>query len=83
MLLNILLLICSLIVLANSCKNSDQLDGSFQLSVTTDTASASIGDLITYKIITYNIGNKYFEIAWKHLLLTQILRGFLVHFQTQ
>jgi cbb3-type cytochrome oxidase subunit 3 len=63
MLLNRLLLICSLIVLANSCKNSDQLDGSFQLSVTTDTASASIGDLITYKIITYNIGNKYFEIA--------------------
>ena len=62
MLLNRLLLICFLIVLTNSCNNNDHFGGSFQLSVTTDTTRASIGDLISYKIITQNIGNKYFKI---------------------
>ena len=62
MLINRLLLIFSLIVLSNSCKNNEHLNGSFQLSVTTDTTRASIGDLISYKIITQNIGDKYFKI---------------------
>ena len=62
MILNRLLLICSLIVLTNSCNNNDHFGGSFQLSVTIDTTRASIGDLISYKIITQNIGNKYFMI---------------------
>jgi hypothetical protein len=62
MLIYRLLLIFSLIVLSNSCKNNEHLNGSFQLSVTTDTTRASIGDLISYKIITQNIGDKYFKI---------------------
>jgi len=62
MLIYRLLLIFSLIVLSNSCKNNEHLNGSFQLSVTIDTTRASIGDLISYKIITQNIGDKYFKI---------------------
>ena len=57
-----LLLICSLIFFVESCSNSD-LNGSFQLSATTDTTKASIGDLISYKIITHNIKDNYFEIS--------------------
>ena len=66
MLLNRLLVICFFIVLINSCKNS-HLNGSFQLSVITDTTKASIGDLISYKIITQNIGDKYFEIEQQNI----------------
>ena len=55
-------LICSLIFFIESCSNSD-LNGSFQLSATTDTTKASIGDLISYKIITHNIKDNYFEIS--------------------
>jgi len=62
MLIYRLFLIFSLIILCNSCKNSEHLNGSFQLSVTTDTTRASIGDLISYKITTQNLGNKYFKI---------------------
>ena len=62
MLIYRLLLIFFLIILSNSCKNSQHLLGSFQLSVTTDTTRASIGDLISYKITTQNLGNKYFKI---------------------
>ena len=68
MLLNRLLVIFSFIVLINSCKNSDHLNRSFQLSVITDTTKASIGDLISYKIITQNIGDKYFEIEQPKIL---------------
>ena len=57
-----LLLICSLIFFIESCSNSD-INGSFQLSATTDTTKASIGDLISYKIITHNIKDNYFEIS--------------------
>ena len=62
MLIYRLFLIFSLIILSNSCKNSEHLKSSFQLSVTTDTTRASIGDLISYKITTQNLGNKYFKI---------------------
>ena len=62
MLIYRLFLIFSLIMLSNSCKNSEHLNGSFQLSVATDTTRASIGDLISYKITTQNLGNKYFKI---------------------
>ena len=62
MLIYRIFLIFSLIILSNSCKNSEDLNGSFQLSVTTDTTRASIGDLISYKITTQNLGNKYFKI---------------------
>ena len=62
MLIYRLFLIFSLIILSNSCNNSEHLNGSFQLSVTTDTTRASIGDLISYKITTQNLGNKYFKI---------------------
>ena len=75
MLLNRLLVICSFIVLINSCKNSDHLNGSFQLSVITDTTKASIGDLISYKIITQNIGDKYFEIEQPKILEPLELRN--------
>ena len=57
-----LLLIFSLVALNNSCKNSENPHGSFQLTAATDTTKASIGDLVSYKIITQNLGNKYFEI---------------------
>ena len=62
MLLKGILSICSLILLIISCSNSD-LNKSFQLSTTIDTTRASIGDLISYKVLTHNIGNKYFDIS--------------------
>ena len=62
MLIYRILLIFSLIILSNSCKNSQLPHGSFQLSVTTDTTRVSIGDLISYKISTQNLGSKYFKI---------------------
>ena len=62
MLLKRILSICSLILLIISCSNSD-LNKSFQLSTTIDTTRASIGDLISYKVLTHNIGNKYFDIS--------------------
>ena len=60
MLLKRILSICSLILLIISCSNSD-LNKSFQLSTTIDTTRASIGDLISYKVLTHNIGYKYFD----------------------
>ena len=62
MLLNRLFLIPYLIFLTNSCNNNDYSNSSVQLTVTTDTTRASIGDLISYKIFTHNIGDKYFQI---------------------
>ena len=62
MLLKRILSICSLILLIISCSNSD-LNKSFQLTTTIDTTRASIGDLISYKVLTHNIGNKYFDIS--------------------
>ena len=46
----------------NTCGKDDSLNGSFQLSVSTDTSSAAIGDLIKFRIQTEFLGENYLVI---------------------
>ena len=52
----------SLISLLNTCGKYEDVNGSFQLSVSTDTSFAAIGDLINFRIQTKFIGDNYFVI---------------------
>ena len=51
-----------LILFLNTCGKDDSLNGSFQLSVSTDTSSAAIGDLIKFRIQTKFLGDNYLVI---------------------
>ena len=51
-----------LILFLNTCGKDESLNGSFQLSVSTDTSSAAIGDLIKFRIQTEFLGDNYFVI---------------------
>ena len=52
----------ALIFFLNTCGKDDSLNGSFQLSVSTDTSSAAIGDLIKFRIQTEFLGENYLAI---------------------
>ena len=45
-----------------TCEKNESLNGSFQLSVSTDTSSAAIGDLIKFRIQTEFLGDNYLVI---------------------
>ena len=49
----------ALILFLNTCGKDESLNGSFQLSVSTDTSSAAIGDLIKFRIQTEFLGDNY------------------------
>ena len=52
----------ALILFLNTCGKDESLNGSFQLSVSTDTSSAAIGDLIKFRIQTEFLGDNYLTI---------------------
>ena len=52
----------TLILFLNTCGKDESLNGSFQLSVSTDTSSAAIGDLIKFRIQTEFLGDNYLAI---------------------
>ena len=52
----------ALILFLNTCGKDESLNGSFQLSVSTDTSSAAIGDLIKFRIQTEFLGDNYLAI---------------------
>lgn len=52
----------ALILFLNTCGKDKSLNGSFQLSVSTDTSSAAIGDLIKFRIQTEFLGDNYLAI---------------------
>ena len=52
----------ALILFLNTCGKDESLNGSFQLSVSTDTSSAAIGDLIKFRIQTEFLGDNYLVI---------------------
>ncbi len=52
----------ALILFLNTCGKDKSLNGSFQLSVSTDTSSAAIGDLIKFRIQTEFLGDNYLVI---------------------
>jgi hypothetical protein len=51
-----------LILFLYTCEKDKSLNGSFQLSVSTDTSSAAIGDLIKFRIQTKFLGDNYLVI---------------------
>ena len=51
-----------LIIFLNTCGKDESLSGSFKLYVSTDTSSATIGDLIKFRIQTESIGENYLVI---------------------
>ena len=51
-----------LILFLYTCEKDKSLNGSFQLSVSTDTSSAAIGDLIKFRIQTEFLGDNYLAI---------------------
>ena len=51
-----------LILFLYTCGKNESLNGSFQLSVSTDTSSAAIGDLIKFRIQTEFLGDNYLVI---------------------
>ena len=56
------LLVIGLIIFLNTCGKDESLSGSFKLYVSTDTSSATIGDLIKFRIQTESIGENYLVI---------------------
>ena len=51
-----------LIIFLNTCGKDESLSGSFKLYVATDTSSATIGDLIKFRIQTESLGENYLVI---------------------
>ena len=51
-----------LIIFLNTCGKDESLSGSFKLYVSTDTSSATIGDLIKFRIQTESLGENYLVI---------------------
>ena len=51
-----------LIIFLNTCGKDESLSGSFKLYVSTDTSSATIGDLIKFRIQTESLGDNYLVI---------------------
>ena len=56
------LLFIGLIIFLNTCGKDESLSGSFKLYVSTDTSSATIGDLIKFRIQTESLGENYLVI---------------------
>ena len=61
-----------LIIILNACGKDESLNGSFKLYVSTDTSSATIGDLIKFRIQTESIGENYLVIPGTKLSLIHI-----------
>ena len=51
-----------LIIFLNTCGKDESLSGSFKLYVSTDTSSATIGDLIKFRIQTESLEDNYLVI---------------------
>ena len=51
-----------LILFLYACGKDESLNGSFQLSVSTDTSSSAIGDLIKFRVQTKSLGDNYLVI---------------------
>ena len=51
-----------LILFSYTCGKDESLNGSFQLSVSTDTSFAAIGDLIKFRVQTKSLGDNYLVI---------------------
>ena len=57
-----ILFFIGLIIILNACGKDESLNGSFKLYVSTDTSSATIGDLIKFRIQTESLGENYLVI---------------------